>query len=554
MNRIRKGLGITGKLVLSSACIFAALWLGMTLYSVSQLRQVLYGQNVRRVEAQVLNWIEANTPQITITRDSANLDRLVRELRTRRAVSYVVLQDANSRVLAQAGVPPGLGDRGAAPVVAGISSRLRVMSDSSGRRFLELDTPVKTTGTGMSTDLENMFAVASKDTIAGHIRAGIEQREIDRELTGLAPRHILLYALFVLLALVVNITLANRVANPVKSMARVAKQISAGDFSQRVSQGMDLHDEVGALARNFNQMADRLAQHQKEMDSLHADLERKVADRTLELEQANRRLQELDTVKSDFLSTVSHELRTPLTSIKAFAQILLDSPLDQQTRDRYLDIIDKESDRLTRLITDLLDLARIEKRQMGWTVVEADLREVVAKALAPLAAVSRTQQVRLDSDHGRPVRVSVDTDRIQQVVTNLVGNAMKFSSANGEIGIRVEETTVSGPGDRRTGRFAVVSVSDTGQGIAREERERIFSKFYRPPKKQPGNPGTGLGLAISREIVLHHGGEIWVESEVGCGSTFYFTLPLVCEAPDIVSAGESEATDWRSHAQEGDGV
>jgi signal transduction histidine kinase len=554
MNGMRKGLGITGKLVLSSTCIFAALFLAMTLYSVGQLRQVLYAQNVRLVQAQVLNWIEANTPQITITRDPGSLDRLVRELRTRRAISYVVMLDANSQVLAQTGLPAGLSDRGPARGVAGISSQLREMSDSSGRRFVELATPIKTSGTGMSAELQTMFELASKDTIVGQIRAGIEQREIDRELTGLAPRHILLYALLVSLALVVNVTLANRVASPVKTMARVAKQISAGDFSERVSRGVDLHDEVGALSRNFNQMADRLAEHQKEMNRLNADLERKVAERTLELEQANHRLQELDTAKSDFLSTVSHELRTPLTSIKAFAQILLDSPLDEKTRTRHLDIIDKETDRLTRLITDLLDLARIERREMSWTMADADLREVVSTAVAPLAASSRTQQIRVESADGQPLRVSVDADRIQQVVTNLVGNAMRFSLADGEIRIRAEETAVSGPRDGRTGQFAVVAVSDNGPGIALEERERIFTRFYRPPTDHAGRSGTGLGLAISREIVRHHGGEIWVESKLGFGSTFFFTLPLVSEAPDPVNAGEIEAMDWRNHAQEGDGV
>jgi phosphoserine phosphatase RsbU/P len=316
------------------------------------------------------------------------------------------------------------------------------------------------------------------------------------------------------------------VAEPVKTMARVAKQISAGDLSQRVQRGPELHDEVGELARNFNQMADRLAENREEMKALYADLERKVAERTLELEDANRRLQELDKLKSDFLSTVSHELRTPLTSIKAFAQILLDSPLEESTQERYLDIIDKESDRLTRLISDLLDLAKIERREMSWTMVHADLREVVSKAVSPLIALSKTQQIRLDVHPSQPMPVCIDADRIQQVVTNLVGNAIKFSSESGRIGIRIEERTRSGPRDARPGPYVAVAVSDSGPGIPQEEKERIFSKFYRGPRKHPVRSGTGLGLAISREIVLYHGGEIWVESEPGAGSTFYFTLPL----------------------------
>jgi signal transduction histidine kinase len=544
MNSMRKKLGITGKLVVSSVAIFAALWLAMTVYSVSQFRHLLYRESVRRVEAQVLNWIEANILQITVTRDPGNLDRLIRDLNARPGISYVMIVDVDSRVLAQSGLPSGLSDAGSAPVVAGITSRLRQTRDSAGHRFLELVTPVKTSGTGMSRDLETMFELASKDALTGQIRTGIEQREIDRELISLAPQHILLYTLLVLLALAVNVTFATRVAQPVKAMARVANQISAGNFSERVRRGVELSDEVGELARNFNQMAERLAEHQHQMDALHADLERKVAERTLELERANRRLQ-------DFLSTVSHELRTPLTSIKAFGQILQDSPLDDATRVRYLDIIDKEADRLTRLISGLLDLAKI-KRDDNWSLADADLREIVSKAIAPLAALGTSPQVRLESAGSAPIPVFVDSDRIQQVVTNLVGNAIKFSPENGGIAIRIEERSVSGPHDARAGRFAVVGVSDTGPGIAPEERERIFDSFYRGSRRSPRAPGSGLGLTISKGIVLHHGGEIWVDSEPGSGSTFYFSLPIAAGVP--ANAVETHAAPRRTHAQEGHSV
>ncbi len=524
-------LGITGKLVVSSACIFAGLGLAMTLYSVGQLQHLLYEQNVRRVEAQVLNWIESNLSQITITRDPGNLDRLVRELRSKLGIDYVVLLDAEFRIMAKSGLPPQLSTQGPAPSVARITSGLRVTRDSKGRRFYELMTPVKSSGTGMSPELESMFELASGNTVVAHLQVGIDQRDFDREITQLAPRNIALYTLLVLVALMINITLASRVVKPVKEMARVAKQISRGQLTERVQRGPELHDEVGELARNFNQMADRLSENQNEMRTLNADLERKVTERTVELEHANRRLQELDKLKSDFLSTVSHELRTPLTSIKAFAQILLDSPLDDITQKRYLDIIDKESDRLTRLISNLLDLAKIERREMSWTMANADLREVVSKAVNTLTALCETRQIQLDVGPSHPelLPVCIDADRVQQVLTNLVGNAIKFSSEKAIVGIRLGERNSSGPRGVRPGRYVTVAVSDTGPGIAREEQERIFSKFYHGPQKHPGRPGTGLGLAISREIVLHHEGEIWVESEPGSGSTFYFTLPLRTE-------------------------
>jgi len=554
MKGIRGNLGITGKLVVSSVCIFVGLWLAMTVYSVRQLQRLLYEQNVRRLEAQVLNWIEANLPQITITRDPANMVRLLRELRSKHGISYVVILDRESRVLAQSGLPPNLADQGPARPVAGVTSQPRQTRDSTGRQFLELLTPIKPSGTGMSADLTTMFELAAGNTVAGQIRAGIDQRDIDRELMRLAPQNILLYALLVLLALTVNIMLASRVATPVKTMARVAKQFSAGDLSERVQRGLELRDEVGELARNFNQMADRLEKNREEMNALYAGLERKVAERTLELEHANRRLQELDSLKSDFLSTVSHELRTPLTSIKAYAQILLDSPLDEPTKTRYLEIIDDESDRLTRLISDLLDLARIERPEMSWAMVPGDLPEIVSKAVNPLVALASARQIRLEVAFAQPLPICVDTDRIQQVVTNLVGNAIKFSPASGRIEIRIQESTSSGPRADRPGRFALVAVSDAGPGIPREERERIFSKFYKRPGKQSSHSGTGLGLAISREIVVHHQGEIWVESEPEFGSTFYFTLPLRVEAEVLAEGDKARAGERSANAEKDNGV
>jgi signal transduction histidine kinase len=457
-------------------------------------------------------------------------------------------------VLAQSGLPPNLADQGPAPLVAGVTSQPRQTRDSAGRRFLELLTPIKPSGTGMSADLETMFELAAGSAVAGQIRAGIDQRDIDRELMRLAPRHILLYALLVLVALAVNITLASRVATPVKTMARVAKQFWAGDLSERVQGGLELRDEVGELARNFNQMADRLEKNREEMSALHAGLERKVAERTLELEHANRRLRELDDLKSDFLSTVSHELRTPLTAIKAYAQILLDSPLDESTKKRYLDIIDDQSDRLTRLISDLLDLARIERPESSWSMVPGDLPEIVSKAVNPLVALANARQIRLEVAFTQPLPICADTDRIQQVVTNLVGNAIKFSPASGRIEIRIQESASGGPRGDRPGRFAVVAVSDTGPGIPREEKERIFSKFYKRPGKHSSRSGTGLGLAISREIVVHHHGEIWVESEPGFGSTFYFTLPLRVEAGVIAEADKARARERSANAEKDNGV
>ncbi|HYM10226.1 MAG TPA: HAMP domain-containing sensor histidine kinase [Bryobacterales bacterium] len=536
-----KRLGITGKLVLSSACIFFALGLAVTWYSVSQLRSMLYQEMARRLEAQALNWIEANTSEIILSPDRRTLGRLVGELQRREGIAYVILTKGDKETLAASGEPAGLVGVGEAEAVPGVKSRLRRLRDGGGRTYYEIQTPVTAAGTGMNTELDTMFGLAAGRQPQGMLRIGVEERELSRRLRQLMRQNVALYAALVLLALAINILLAKRMVTPITTMGRVANQIAGGDLTGRVNTGAALRDEVGELVRNFNQMAQRLAENREEMNLLYSGLEEKVRERTLELEQANRRLQELDELKSRFLSTVSHELRSPLTSIKAFAEILLDSPPEIETQKRFLEIINKESDRLSRLISDLLDLAKIESGAMTWRMSQGDLREVIREAAAPLLSLAAEKGVELEVSASEPQTVWGDRDRLQQVVTNLLGNAIKFSPPRGRIEVRLERTSTSGPRAGVPGDYARVAVADAGPGIPPEERERVFERFYQGGKDRDGRGGTGLGLTISREIVLHHGGEIWVESELGAGSTFYFTAPAraAARASDGEIAGRS---------------
>jgi signal transduction histidine kinase len=313
---------------------------------------------------------------------------------------------------------------------------------------------------------------------------------------------------------------------PIAALGEVATQIAAGNLTRRVTEGVHLQDEVGELVRNFNQMAARLAESREEMERLYEGLEDKVRERTAALEKANLRLQELDRLKSHFLAAVSHELHSPLTSIKAYAEILLDAPSpDPTTRMRFLEIINLETDRLTRLINELLDLARIEAGAAVWRMEPCDLGATLRAAASALAGWAAEKDLTLEVAGSTPQTVRADPDRMQQVATNLIANAIRFCPSGGTIRAWLEETSWSGPGQRRPGRYVKVAVQDTGPGLPPEEAERVFEKFYQAGSEKPG--AAGLGLAISREIVVHHGGEIWVESEPGRGSTFYFTAPLV---------------------------
>ena len=242
-----------------------------------------------------------------------------------------------------------------------------------------------------------------------------------------------------------------------------------------------------------------------------------------ELRAANERLQELDRLKDEFVSTVSHELRTPLTSIRAFSEILFSDPdLPVEERQRFLQIVVKETERLTRLINEVLDLAKIESGRMDWHIKPIDLRSSVEDAMNAVSQIFKEKKVELVSEFPtRSAIVNADRDRLIQVIINLLSNAAKFCEP--ETGRVAVKLSLAGAQIR-------LDVKDNGVGIEEEQIERLFDKFHQVVDQRMGKPqGTGLGLAISRLIIEHHGGRIWVESTIGKGSQFCIVLPRLSE-------------------------
>ena len=262
---------------------------------------------------------------------------------------------------------------------------------------------------------------------------------------------------------------------------------------------------------------------------------RQLEDATKELREANQRLQELDRLKDDFISTVTHELRTPLTSIRAFTEILNDNPqLKEGQRGKFLGIVIKESERLTRLINQVLDLAKIESGNAEWHTSEIDMREVLEDSVSAVSQLFNDESIVLRQvlpDHV-PLIVA-DRDRLMQVMLNLLSNAAKFCQHDDK---RVVISL------RHEGADLRVDVTDNGIGISEEDQRVIFDKFRQAGDTLTQKPkGSGLGLAISHQIISHFGGRLWVSSRLGEGSTFSFTLP-VRESRRAAVAGEPK---WR---------
>lgn len=236
---------------------------------------------------------------------------------------------------------------------------------------------------------------------------------------------------------------------------------------------------------------------------------------TSELRAANEQLKEVDRLKDDFISTVTHELRTPLTSIRAFSEILHDNPdLDVEQRSKFMAIILKENERLTRLINNVLDLSKIESGKMEWHLTAVDLKEVIEDALATLEQVIKEENIELETALAEHVSLTVtDRDRITQVMLNLLSNAIKFcDSQAGWIMVQLKEQDYT----------LSVAVSDNGPGIKPENQEIIFEKFRQVGDTLTEKPqGTGLGLPICRQIITYFGGDLRVNSIPGHGATFF---------------------------------
>ena len=291
-----------------------------------------------------------------------------------------------------------------------------------------------------------------------------------------------------------------------------------GSASARVMVSSVVAEEPLGLdeVMNIIDEASQVLAYSRQLEQKSRELEAASA----ELRAANERLKELDRLKDDFISTVTHELRTPLTSIRAFSEILRDNPrLDEAQRAQFLGTVIKESERLTRLINQVLDLSKIESGNAEWHTSELDMREVVDDSVATVSQMFRENDVELEVRIPQELPTIVaDRDRLMQVMLNLLSNAAKFCRRpGGRVSIALS----------RQDGFLRVDVTDNGSGISEADQEVIFEKFRQVGDTLTNRPqGTGLGLPICRQIINHFGGRLWVQSRPGAGATFSFTLPF----------------------------
>jgi signal transduction histidine kinase len=291
----------------------------------------------------------------------------------------------------------------------------------------------------------------------------------------------------------VGLIFSRRFGGPLKEFQRVVSEVKKGNYGVRAY--VKSKDELGELATLLNEAIERLERIQRE----HREIEKS---------------------KTEFLSITSHELRSPMTPMKAQLQMLLKGYYGRlnEKQKQALEVILRNTERLDKIIVDLLELSRIEAARLKFNFVKVDLTEYIDKLIQEMKGFMPEKNIEIIKKIDKLPIIETDPDRVMQVLRNLINNAIKFSKPNGKV---IVSATLKGD-------YLLFSVKDYGVGISPRDQKRIFEPFYQAEQtiyREHG--GTGLGLAICRGIVESQGGKIWVESQPGKGSTFYFTLPLV---------------------------
>jgi signal transduction histidine kinase len=312
----------------------------------------------------------------------------------------------------------------------------------------------------------------------------------DNDLTAQMIKTIISVSLWIFLAALISVYfISERIVEPLKQISTAATNFAKGKFDSRVR--VTGHDEVAELAGTFNNMADSLAR--------------------------------LEEMRSTFLANVSHDLRTPMTTISGFVDGILDGTIPEEKHSYYLAIISSEVRRLSRLVSSLLQLSRMEAGETKLKMSDFNLSEKARQVLISFESKIDAKKLEIEFNSDEDLFVNADTDAMHQVIYNLIDNAIKFTPESGTISITINPLVL----DKRT-KKAVVSVRNTGPGIPAEEIPFLFDRFYKSDRSRGlDKTGTGLGLYIAKTTLRNHGEDIKVKSEPGKYTEFTFTLPLI---------------------------
>jgi two-component system sensor histidine kinase BarA len=539
-NRHRpEGLGLSTKFVLFISLVIIAVCSGLSLYFIRQQSDSM-ARALTGTGSLLVKNLAHNSRYGLVAKDLVLLEQLMQGVMDVDESVYVVFTGPDGKRLAAKSKHDVYPDQAIAEsLIHSKTTDVAITSFSADRdrrrehlydfavtirRGNDIESPFFSFESEESHD-EPSTAARLQPRIYGIVQVGLTGERMNQALDNLIGNVMIITIAVILGGIVAAMLLTRRITTPLKSLVSVARRIAGGDLTASVEP--TTRDEVGQLTVVFSQMTEALRERDaqvkqayQELEQLNQTLEQRVRQRTSELQAANEKLKELDHLKSTFVSVVSHELRTPMTSIKGYVENLLDglagALTDKQTRS--LERVKHNIDRLTRMINELLDLSKIEAGRLELHLAPIDVVDLVEDVVENYRATARQKSIMLRAVLHAPLpMVRADTDKLHRVLINLVHNAIKFTPEGGEILVEV---------GTRGADFVEVTVIDNGNGIPPNELDKIFDKFYWSKSAPVEARGAGLGLAIAKNLIELHGGSIRVESVLGKGSRFSFTVPV----------------------------
>lgn len=498
------------KIILFSILIIVSLSVALSTALLIRTNAVIR-QEFRERADSVLENIAREAELGVLVENRRLLGEKLDEFANVKDVAYVRIFNRNSellleRVNLQRIEEPGI-LRASRPVVISPEARIRV-GPGPGRAAAPGDAAAGT---------------PSPPETIGRVEIGFSTGTVKATFFKITFMVVLVTLIFIAVGILVSCRFSTRITRPINQLVTATQKVSRGELDYRID--ISARDEIGELARAFNKMTGDLKRNLDDLKSLAGSLELKVKERTAELEEANKKLQdsnirikEADRMKTQFIARMSHELRTPLNSILGFAGLLLQGVEGELSEAVIQDlrIIEGSGRHLLALINNILDLARIESGRMELYPETLNLDRIIDEVIEEARVLKGEKNITIGKNTGTLPPVRADQTKIRQILLNLLGNALKFT--------REGSVTI---GAERRGREIAISVSDTGIGIRESRKAQVFEEFNRLQGSSPGTTGgAGLGLAITKKLVEMHGGRVEMASNFGRGSTFTFTLPL----------------------------
>jgi len=472
------------------------------------------------------------------TENARELDQMLRGVGTSPDVTYMIVYAADGRQLASRrfggkAAPPrfpllrdDLQDRGPLVHEATVAE--------AGEGNLHILAPiVSRTGDAGSDPLDPLAMSPGPRGVVGYVQIGVTDARMRSRLSGVLLSTAGFVGLLATGGALVTALVARRISRPIRALTEATRRTADGDLTQAVD--VRSSDEVAELSVHFNCMVERLRSTREALEQEHEVLEERVRERTEALQRRTREAEDLaeaakaaSRAKSQFLANMSHEIRTPMNGVLGMIELLAGTDLTELQR-RFAETVRQSAHQLLNVINDILDISKAEAGRLTLELTDCNVREIVEDVMDLLAQHAHQKDLELAYAISEevPVLARTDSSRLNQVLTNLVGNAVKFTE-RGEVvaDLTAEAMELAEDGtERRRLRFAV---SDTGIGVPPEARERLFQAFSQADGSMARRfGGTGLGLAISKQLVELMGGEMGFSSQPGGGSTFWFTVPVV---------------------------